>query len=251
MTKQKTDILIIGMGLAGMTAAITAARSGKKITILTKTKSLTSGNTPQAQGGIVYKGRDDSPEKLKEDILNAGAGHCWEEAVEHLCKYGPGLVEDLLINTLNVPFNKNTKTNDLERVSEGAHSRPRVLYHADKTGNSIHKAALDYLQAQPNVQILTSHMAIDLLTFSHHSTATTDIYKKPACYGAMVLNNDTGQVISILASKTILASGGIGQLFLHTTNPNITDNHHYIQELCEKILVNTLLYDFEIEDVDE
>ena len=64
MSQHKTDILIIGMGLAGMTAAMTAAKSGKKVTILTKTKSLTSGNTPWAQGGIVYKGLEDSPEKL-------------------------------------------------------------------------------------------------------------------------------------------------------------------------------------------
>ena len=219
MSQHKTDILIIGMGLAGMTAAMTAAKSGKKVTILTKTKSLTSGNTPWAQGGIVYKGLEDSPEKLKEDILTAGAGHCWEEAVNHLCKHGPDLVEKILIDTLHTPFTKNKKTNDMERVSEGAHSRPRVLYDADRTGKSIHKVALEYIQTLPNVTILTNHMAIDLLTFSHHSTVTTDIYKKPACFGAMVLNNDSGEVISMLSSKTILATGGIGQLFLHTTNP--------------------------------
>ena len=114
MSQRKTDILIIGMGLAGMTAAMTAAKIGKKVTILTKTKSLTSGNTPWAQGGIVYKGLEDSPEKLKEDILNAGAGHCWEEAVNHLCKYGPDLVEKILIDTLHTPFTKNKKTNDME-----------------------------------------------------------------------------------------------------------------------------------------
>ena len=68
MNQQKTDILIIGLGLAGMTAAITAAKSGKKITIITKTSSLQSGNTPWAQGGIVYKGLNDSPQKLKQDI---------------------------------------------------------------------------------------------------------------------------------------------------------------------------------------
>ena len=76
MSRHKTDILIIGTGLAGITAAITAAKSGKKITILTKTKTIASGNTLQAQGGIVYKGIKDTPKKLKNDILNAGAGHC-------------------------------------------------------------------------------------------------------------------------------------------------------------------------------
>ena len=106
MNQTKTDILIIGLGLAGMTAAITAAKNGKKITIITKTKELSSGNTPWAQGGIVYKGREDTLEELKKDILEAGSGHCWEEAVDHLCEHGPRLVKEILIETLNTNFDK-------------------------------------------------------------------------------------------------------------------------------------------------
>ena len=216
MKHQQTDILIIGLGLAGMTAAISAAKSGKQITNITKTKSLQSGNTPWAQGGIIYKGLNDSPQKLKKDILNAGAGHCWEAAVNQLCQYGPELVEAILLEKLNANFDRNQ--DGLKRVAEGAHSDPRVIYSKDKTGLSIHQAALEYLKKLSNVEILTSHTAIDLLTFSHHSTESRDIYKKPACFGAVVLNNDC-EVLSILASKTILATGGLGQLFLHTTNP--------------------------------
>ena len=216
MKQKKTDILIIGIGLAGMTAAITAAKSGKQITLITKTDTLRSGNTPWAQGGIVYKGFNDSPKKLKQDILNAGAGHCWEEAVDHLCEQGPSLVKKILIDSLNTKFDRlNSK---LKRVAEGAHSDSRVIYNQDKTGLSIHQSALKYLQKLDNVEILTNHTAIDLLTFSHHSTASTDIYKKPACFGAMVLNNRK-HVMPILSSKTILATGGLGQLFMHTTNP--------------------------------
>ncbi len=217
MNQKKTDILIVGLGLAGMTAAITAAKSGKKITIITKTNSRVSGNTPWAQGGIVYKGLNDSPKKLKSDILNAGSGHCWEEAVDHLCNHGPRLVKDILLDTLNAKF--DTTDGELKRVAEGAHSDPRVIYNQDKTGASIHQAALSYLQALDNVEILTGYTAVDLLTFSHHSIVSTDIYKKPACFGIMVLNNSTNEVLPILASKTILATGGLGQLFLHTTNP--------------------------------
>tara|TARA_Y100001970_G_scaffold18650_2_gene20934 strand:- start:3570 stop:5120 length:1551 start_codon:yes stop_codon:yes gene_type:complete len=216
MKQQKTDILIIGFGLAGMTAAITAAQSGKQITIITKTDSLQSGNTPWAQGGIVYQGLNDSPQKLKNDILNAGAGHCWEEAVDHLCKHGPRLVKNILFDTLKTQFDQDG--DELKRVAEGAHSDPRVIYNQDKTGLSIHQSALRYLQKLENVEILINHTAIDLLTFSHHSTISTDIYKKPACFGAMVLNQNN-EVISILSSKTILATGGLGQLFMHTTNP--------------------------------
>ena len=217
MNQKKTDILIIGLGLAGMTAAITAAQKGKKVTIITKTKELVSGNTPRAQGGIVYKGLNDSPEKLKEDIVQAGAGHCWEEAVNHLCQHGPKLVKELLIGTLNTSFDKDGDS--YKRVSEGAHSESRVIYRADKTGKSIHHSGLQYLQSLDNVDILTNHIAIDLLTFSHHSIVSTDIYKKPACFGAMVLDKKNNSVVAFLSSKTILASGGVGQLFLHTTNP--------------------------------
>ena len=95
----------------------------------------------------------------------------------------------------------------------------RQIYNADQTGKSIFDAFISYLETLDNVEILTNHIAIDLLTFSHHSTESTDIYKKPACFGAMVLDSQKNQVIAMLASKTILASGGIGQLFLHTTNP--------------------------------
>ena len=217
MNQKHTDILIIGMGLAGITAAITAAESGKKVTIITKTKEFSSGNTPWAQGGIVYKGLKDSPEKLKADIIKAGAGHAWEEAVDHLCKHGPKLVKEFLIEKIKVPFDKSG--DDLKLVSEGAHSDSRVIYHADKTGKSIHKASMDYLQALENVEIVNNHIAIDLLTFSHHSTISTDIYKKPACFGAMALNKNNNEVIAFLSSKTILATGGLGQLFLHSTNP--------------------------------
>ena len=219
MNQKKTDILIIGIGLAGMTAAMTAAKSGKKITMITKTKSLVSGNTPWAQGGIVYKGFKDSSEKLKQDILDAGAGLCWEEAVNHLCDNGPKLVQEILIDTLGVNFDIDNKTKHLKRVAEGAHSDARVIYNQDKTGKSIHKAALNYLETLENVEILTEHTAIDLLTFSHHSIEARDIYKKPACFGAMILKKKTKEIIPILASKTILATGGLGQLFLHTTNP--------------------------------
>tara|TARA_B100001094_G_scaffold247637_1_gene244540 strand:+ start:1491 stop:3038 length:1548 start_codon:yes stop_codon:yes gene_type:complete len=217
MNQKQTDILIIGMGLAGITAAITAAQNGKKVTIITKTKELSSGNTPWAQGGIVYKGLKDSPEKLKYDIIKAGAGHAWDEAVNHLCKHGPRLVKEFLIEKVQVPFDKSG--DDLKLVAEGAHSDARVIYHADKTGKSIHKASMDYLQTLENVEIINNHIAIDLLTFSHHSTVSTDIYKKPACFGAMVLNKNNNEVVAFLSSKTVLATGGLGQLFLHSTNP--------------------------------
>ncbi len=106
-----TNILIIGSGLAGATAAIAAAEEGKNVIIITKTDTLKSGNTPYAQGGIVYKSKTDSPKKLKQDIINAGHDDSSEEAVNKLCKDGPKLVKKLLIDKLNIDFKKKNKNN--------------------------------------------------------------------------------------------------------------------------------------------
>ncbi len=214
----RTDILVIGSGLAGAVAALTAADRGCNVIIITKTDDLLSGNTAQAQGGIIYRGFEDSPEKLKQDILEAGDDHCWEPAVDQLCQIGPGLVKEILIDRLNVAFDKD-KTDRLDRTAEGAHSEPRIIHSKDKTGKTIQSAVLKALENHPNIEIKTGFTAVDLLTLSHHSKNTLDIYNKPACFGAYILENSTGRTIPALAGRTILASGGLGRIFLHTTNP--------------------------------
>ena len=112
MTNLKTDVLIIGSGLAGASAAISAAEKGKNVTIITKTKSLKSGNTPYAQGGIAYKGLNDSPEKLKKDIITAGHNDSWDLAVDKLCNDGPELVKKILIDKLNINFTQTKNKTD-------------------------------------------------------------------------------------------------------------------------------------------
>lgn len=215
---KNTDILVIGAGLAGATAAITAADMGRHVTIISKTSDLVSGNTPYAQGGIIYKGQNDSPEKLKKDILEAGAGHCWEPAVDQLCEMGPRLVKELLIDRFEVEFDKN-KDDELDLTEEGAHSQPRIIHSQDRTGEFIQKAVVKCLEKHPNIEILLEHTAVDLLTLSHHSANSLDIYKKPACFGAFILDNKTKKVFPVFAGSTILATGGLGQIYLHTTNP--------------------------------
>ncbi|MGE5479850.1 MAG: L-aspartate oxidase [Chloroflexota bacterium] len=214
----KTDILVIGSGIGGCIAALSAADCGKKVTILTKTKSLLSGNTPYAQGGIIYKGENDSPEQLKRDIMIAGDGHCWEQAVDQLARLGPKLVESILIEKLGVEFDRDIGDR-LDLTEEGAHSQPRIIHSKDKTGESIHLKIVRAVAANPNIETLTETTAVDLLTLSHHSTNSLDIYKKPACFGALVLDNPTGRIYPIYAEKTILATGGLGRIYLHTTNP--------------------------------
>jgi L-aspartate oxidase len=103
--------------------------------------------------------------------------------------------------------------------AEGAHSLRRIIYCKDHTGKTIQETILKALTTHPNIKVLTSHIAVELLTLSHHSKNTTDIYKHPACFGAMVFDIAKENTFPIFANKTILATGGLGQIFLHTTNP--------------------------------
>lgn len=215
---EKTDILVIGSGLGGCIAAITAADAGRHVTLVTKTDELLSGNTPWAQGGIIFKGLNDSPEILKRDIMTAGDGHSWEPAVDMICEMGPKLVEKLLINRFEVDFDRNS-VGDLHLTAEGAHSVPRIVHSKDKTGHSIHESVVQAVLTHKNIEVKTNHTAVDLMTLSHHSANSLDIYKKPACFGALILDNLSGKVTPYYASQTILATGGLGQIFLHTTNP--------------------------------
>ncbi|TAL67783.1 MAG: L-aspartate oxidase [Bacteroidetes bacterium] len=215
---KKTDILVIGSGLAGAISAITAADLGKKVTIITKTPELLSGSSAYAQGGIIYKGFMDSPQKLKNDIMQAGDGLCWEPAVDLLCQKGPTLVKELLIDKFSIDFDKKSE-NEFDLTAEGAHSLPRILHSKDSTGRSIQKSVLNVIEAHPNIEVLVNHTAVDLLTLSHHSKNLLNIYDKPACFGAFVLNMNSGKVFPIYSSETILATGGLGQIYRHTTNP--------------------------------
>jgi L-aspartate oxidase len=215
---QKTQILVIGSGLAGIIAALTAAEKNCKVTLITKTKTLLGGSTRHAQGGIIYKGEHDSTEKLKKDIIDAGDGHCWQPAVDLIAEKGPTMVKELLIDKYSVNFDKNGP-DDFDLTAEGAHSEPRIIHSKDRTGASIQKSIIAHLEKNKNIKILTDHSAVDLLTLSHHSKNSLDIYEKPACIGAFILNQQTGEVVPIYANNTIIATGGLGQIFMHTTNP--------------------------------
>jgi L-aspartate oxidase len=218
MHKLKTNILVIGSGLSGATAALSAAEENKKVILLTKHKDLLSGNTPWAQGGIAYTNSKDTPKKFQEDILTAGNQNNYQPAVKQLVKEGPKLIETLLINKFNVPFERDKK-NQLIFTAEAAHSTSRIIHCKDVTGYKIHNAILKKVNKHPNITIYTNHTAIDLLTYSHHSIEYSDIYKPPACFGAVILDNLTQQAGMVYSDQTILATGGLGQLYSHTTNP--------------------------------
>jgi L-aspartate oxidase len=214
----ETDVLIIGSGIGGSTTALQLADSGLRITLVTRSKGPSESNTYQAQGGIIYTGEGDSPELLAEDILRAGANYCNPRAVKILAEEGPPLVREFLIEKMGVDFDHN-EDGQLSLVREGGHSVPRILHKADATGRAIAGALNRALFSHADIQVFTNQTAIDLLTPSHHAINRLSIYDPLSCVGAYVLDRDSGKVWCCLARKIVLATGGLGQIYLHTTNP--------------------------------
>lgn len=212
----KYDVLIIGTGIAGLSSAARLAEKGLKIAIVTREKDPAITNTSWAQGGIIYsKG---SEESLIEDILKASSGTSSLEAARLVAYESSAILEDLLINKAHSGFEKDG-AGELKFTKEAAHSCARILYKGDFTGKEIQITLLNYLKNNfPNVTFFTSHTAIDLLTALHHGVTIQQRYEENKVLGAYVLNQETKAVHKILAKFTILATGGIGALYLHHSN---------------------------------
>ena len=218
---QKTDFLVIGSGIAGLTYALKVANRfpEKKVLVLTKA-AADETNTKYAQGGIavVNDMKHDSFEKHIEDTLVAGDGLCNEEVVEIVIKEGPDRVNELI--EWGARFDKEDD-GDYKRGKEGGHSEFRILHHKDITGWEMERAMLDAVDKQPNIEFIKHCFVVDILT-QHHlgyliSKATLDV----ECYGVYVLNLQTNKIEKILAKTTLLATGGNGQVYRTTTNPSI------------------------------
>lgn len=214
----KTDVLVVGSGLAGCAAAWAAAERGADVTMITRADHAEQSNTFWAQGGIIYEGKDDSPEKLTHDILLAGAGLSSPEAARLLSREGPRLVKEILIDQLHVEFDR-ALNEDWHLTAEAAHSLPRILHHKDQTGSAIERVFIKRVAAHPKVKLMPGTTAVDLLTPSHHSEEPRDVYQPLACVGCYVLHQPSGEIFPVLAKETILATGGLGRVYLHTTNP--------------------------------
>lgn len=212
------NVLVIGSGITGCVAALTLAESGLDVILLSAGARLDDGNTALAQGGIVYKAENDTPDDMARDIFTAG----WElnspRAVRHLCRKGPEVLRAVLLERLALPFDRENQ-GAYHLTREGGHGRARILYSGDYTGRTIMDGLLAAVARSPNIRVMTGMTAIDLLTTHHHSTALEIRYQIiNQCAGAYVLENSTGEVRRFLADCTVLATGGVGQIFLNTTN---------------------------------
>jgi len=212
------DLLVLGSGIAGLTAALAAAAGGRQVAVVSKEQLLEESNTLYAQGGIVARGDGDSAELLARDITVAGDGLNSREAVELLAAEGPGLVEEILVKRLGVPFNRD-ETGRPARTQEAVHSVRRIYYSQDTTGRAIELALVRAVKANPRIQLFAAHAAIDLVTNTHNSTDSQERYRPTRVIGAYLWDPTTARVKVFIAPATILATGGAGNLFLHTSNP--------------------------------
>ncbi len=219
MTK-KFDFLIIGSGVAGMSYALKVARANKgKIAIICKT-TLEEANTAKAQGGIasVTNLAVDDFDKHIEDTMIAGDYISDREAVEQVVRNAPAQIKELV--NWGVNFDKNEKGEfDLHR--EGGHSEFRILHHADDTGAEIQRGLMEAVRNNPNIEILENHFAVEIITQHHLGVRVTRRTPDIECYGAYVLNPETGKIDTYLSKVTLMATGGTGAVYATTTNPNI------------------------------
>ncbi|HUX49395.1 MAG TPA: L-aspartate oxidase [Spirochaetia bacterium] len=212
------DVLVVGSGIGGLCAAIAAAENGKHVLVLTKTQRVTESNTYYAQGGIVESGEGDSVELLEQDIIAAGDYLNFREAVHVVAEEGPRAVDEYLVEKAGIMFDRG-QDGQFDRTREAAHSVRRILHVKDTTGKSIEAGLLDYARNMDLIHIQTGYVAVDLITNCHNSSEYQERYRDLRVLGAYVLVEATGLIEPLFARAVILATGGAGNVYQHTSNP--------------------------------
>jgi L-aspartate oxidase len=168
------DVIVLGTGIAGLSAAIHCKEAGLDVAVLSKSDRPEESNTNYAQGGIVAWREGDSADKLNEDILTAGCQFNNRRAARLLAEEGPRLVFDFLIDRVGVQFSRD-ESGRLDYTEEAVHSERRILHYEDHTGEAIAEALIAYC-GKIGLPIFSAHTAVDLITNNHHSTDPQDLY---------------------------------------------------------------------------
>ncbi len=212
------DALIIGSGIAGLSSALKLAEAGFTVGLITREEDPNVTNTCMAQGGIIFS--QDNDKEIEIDIKKASSNTSNVSAINCLRENSGKIIKEVLLEKVEVDFAKDENGN-LLLTREAAHSIPRILFRGDYTGKEIQTSFLNYLKDKnrfPNLCILTSHTAIDLLTPRHHGISLTQRYEEDKVIGAYLFDQKTGKVKKAISKVTILATGGLGALYLHHTN---------------------------------
>lgn len=206
----KSDYLVIGTGVAGLSFALKAARQGR-VNILCK-REVEDTNTNLAQGGIAaVMGDDDQAELHIQDTLESGVGLCRLETVKVVVESGPDMIREL--QQMGVPFTASVEHPDRPELGqEGGHSRRRVIHAKDMTGQAVQKTLIEKAKADPNISIFENFLALDILTSEQNG--------RRSAFGAYVLDIDKETVVTFAAKVLVLATGGSGKVYLYTTNPD-------------------------------
>ncbi|MBN2353999.1 MAG: L-aspartate oxidase [Spirochaetales bacterium] len=214
--RREFDVLVIGSGIAGLAAALAAAGEGRSVAVVSKEGELSECNTNYAQGGIVYRG-EGGIELLERDIVSAGCAINFGEAVRVVCEEGPRAIEDILIRKSRVLFDPDG-AGGLDLTQEAAHSTRRIIHVKDHTGAAIEKGLLGQAGHVDRIAFFTGHCAVDLITNSHHARLPEERYRPTRVIGAYVFDERREEVSIFFAPRVVLATGGVGNLFLHTSN---------------------------------
>ena len=214
------DHIVIGSGLAGLTAAWHLAKSKRSVAIFTK-RAIDECNSRCAQGGVAcVMDNDDTFEEHVQDTLTAGAGMCDEQAVRTIVEAGPEAIREIIELgakfTTRGDLGHTDHPQDFDLGREGGHHNRRVLHSGDITGAELERAMVEAVSKLPNVTIFENHIAIDLVVSSRLALSGAN-----RCFGAYILNTETGEIFTSLAATTTVACGGAGKVYLYTSNPDI------------------------------
>ncbi|MFT4640503.1 MAG: L-aspartate oxidase [Verrucomicrobiales bacterium] len=215
MAMHRSDFLVIGSGIAGLSFALKVAKHGS-VAVVTKRQGIDS-NTAWAQGGVAcITAEDDSVDSHVEDTLDAGAGLCDADVVRTIISEGPERIQELVDYGVEFDHHDVDGQSVISLGREGGHSKRRILHSRDTTGREIEEKLLAAAEAEPNITFYEHHYAIDLIT-----TSKLGLVSDNRCVGIYALDEKAEEVVTFRSDRVILATGGCGKVYLYTSNPDV------------------------------